>query len=108
MGRPSMNLSFADKTTAQARADRIHLDLIASNSLYAESAALYDEKNPEKGGTARWCFAYQEVDPVTKVPKDTLWRVIVDERPIAVLTAQEKTTLGVAIEAVAIQEVMIS
>ena len=93
-----MNLSFVDKTTAQARADRIHLDLIASNSLYAESAALYDEKNPEKGGTARWCFAYQDLDPVTKVPKDTLWRVIVDERPIAVLSVAEISAIGLAVD----------
>jgi len=100
-----MNLTFADKTTAQARADKMHADLIASNSLYAESAALYDSKNPDKGGTARWCFPYQDEDPITKVPKDTLWRVIVDERPIAVLSAQAKTTLGV--EAVAIQELTI-
>jgi hypothetical protein len=104
MGRPSVNLQFADQKSAQDRADKLHLDMISSNSLYAESAALYDSKNPEKGGTARWCFAYQDLDPVTKVQKDAFWRVTVDERVIPVLTAQEDTAIGIVIEAIPIQE----
>ena len=89
MGLRSVNLKFDPKADAQARADKMHADLILASPLYAESVALYDPQNPEKGGTARWCFIYQDL------AKDAKWRVPVDERAVKVLTKPEKTELGI-------------
>ena len=88
MGQLKVNLSYPDNVTAQARADKIHQDLITSSRLYAESAALYDEKNPEKGGTARWCFPQQELDAQGQ-PVGTQWYTQVDERVKPVLAVAE-------------------
>ena len=91
-----MNLKRDPKAIAQARADKMHADLILADPLYAESVALYNPQNLEKGGTARWCFIYQDLDPVTELPKDTFWHVPVDKRVMKVLTKLEKTELGIA------------
>lgn len=90
-----MNLKFPTRALAQARANKMHADMIASNPLYAESAALYDAKHPERGGTARWAVPFQLVDEETKVPKDAFWRIVSDERSIPALSALERTELGI-------------
>jgi hypothetical protein len=81
-----MNITFSDKASAQTRVDKIHTDLIATNPLYAESAALYISSGG-KVGTARWDFPKQELS------KDTLWHVTVDSRAQPVLTKVESDTI---------------
>lgn len=83
-----MKLTYLTKAEAQARADKLHADLIATNPLYAESAALYDPEHPEKGGTARWCFPQQTLDAEGKVV-NPLWAVAVDEKVVATLSTAE-------------------
>ena len=89
-----MKLTYATAKDAQARADKLHADMIATNVLYAESAALYDPEHPEKGGTARWCFPEQALDLQGKVVPDQ-WLVTVDDRTVCVLSAQEITAVGI-------------
>ena len=92
-----MKLTFATKTDAQARADSIHIALIASSTLYAESAALYISSGG-KAGTARWDFPRQDIEQDEKSPNfgkpvGTNWYVTVDWRPRKVLTKAEVDTI---------------
>ncbi len=87
-----MNLIFATKQDAQIRVDKIHADLIATNPLYAESAALYISSGG-KAGTARWDFPKQDVDKDGKVV-GTDWKVTVDTRARPVLTKVETESIA--------------
>lgn len=81
-----MRLTFTDQATAQARADKMHADMRASNALYAKSCADYGK--PGLGGTARWAVPYQDTDATGKAI-GTNWYIGVDQRPVAVMTALE-------------------
>jgi len=82
-----MKLTFASKADAQARADKIHVALIADSPLYAESVALYIF-SAGKAGTARWAIPYQDTDKDGK-PVGTNWHIGVDERCRNVLVKDE-------------------
>ena len=93
-----MKLTFATKTDAQARADSIHVALIADSPLYAESAALYISSGG-KAGTARWDFPWQDIEQDEKSPNfgkpiDTLWHITVDERARRVMVKAEVDTIS--------------
>ena len=93
-----MKLTFASKADAQARADSIHVALIADSPLYAESAALYISSGG-KAGTARWDFPWQDIEQDEKSPNfgkpvGTNWYVTVDERSRKVLTKAEVDTIS--------------
>ena len=75
-----MKLSYLTKAEAQAKADSIHAQMIASDPLYAESVA--------SGQCKRWAIPYQDMDESGK-PIDTKWHITVKELARKTLTALE-------------------
>ena len=88
-----MKLTFTSKADAQARADKMHVDLKMTSALYKASCDLYDAHGGKKGGTARWAFTQQELDKAGK-PIDTLWHVTVDSRVRPVMVKAEVDTIS--------------
>ena len=80
-----MRLTFSTQADAQARADSIHAQLIATDADYAASAAA-DQ-------TVRWAIPYQDKDGAGNVI-GTNWYVTVSSRCQQVLTAAEQAEAG--------------
>ena len=74
----SERLEFATEAEAQAYADKIHADLIATDPAYAKSV--------EKGGTTAWAIPYQLVG--TK-----MWCVNVKPRCLTAVKEADKAKL---------------
>lgn len=88
-----MKLTCASLKEAQDRCDKIHTDLIASDFLYAASAAAYDPAHPERGGTARWAIP---------MLNGASYDVAVDNRSEKVLSVADR----LSIPEMAVQEVL--
>jgi len=80
-----MRLTFTTQADAQARADSIHAQMIATDADYAASAAA-DQ-------TVRWAIPYQDKDGAANVI-GTNWYVTVSDRCRAVLTDAEALAAG--------------
>lgn len=85
-----MRLTFSTQADAQARADSIHAQMIATDADYAASAAA-DQ-------TLRWAVPYQDYNtdaqgnPTT--PIEPNWYVTVSDRCEQVLTPTEQAEAG--------------
>ena len=85
-----MRLTFSTQADAQARADSIHAQMIATDADYAASAAA-DQ-------TLRWAVPYQDYNtdaqgnPTTPIEPD--WYVTVSDRCEQVLTPTEQAEAG--------------
>ena len=89
-----MKLTFTSKADAQARADKMHVDLKMTSALYKASCDLYDAHGGKKGGTARWSMPFQDLEQDEKSPNfgkpvGTDWYVTVNEQCRNTLTKTE-------------------
>lgn len=71
-------LEFSTEAEAQAYADKIHQDMIATDPAYAKSVAT--------GGTTAWAIPYQ-------LSGSKMWCVNVKERCLKVIAEADKTKL---------------
>lgn len=74
-----MRLTFNTQSAAQARANSIHADMVATNAEYAAQAVC-------------WAIPFQDLDEAGN-PIDTLWYINVGDRCRAVLTVAEISTI---------------